>query len=83
MVTQLAKMLFLATVFPVPVEDEETVDLNAEMPFDPLTVCERNNGTILKELNFYGSGEKLKILRTLNLDRKIDISFDHLENEHF
>ena len=38
MITQLAKMLFLATVFPVPVEDDDSDDLNAEVPFDLLTV---------------------------------------------
>ena len=37
MITQLAKMLFLATVFPVPL-DEDDDDPNAEMPFDFLMV---------------------------------------------
>ena len=37
MITQLAKMLFLATVFPVPL-DEDDDDLNAEVPFDFLMV---------------------------------------------
>ena len=37
MITQLAKMLFLATVFPVPL-DEDDDDPNAEMPFDFLIV---------------------------------------------
>ena len=37
MITQLAKMLFLATVFPVPI-DEDDDDPNAEMPFDFLMV---------------------------------------------
>ena len=36
MVTQLAKMLFLATFFPVAVDEEE--DPNVEVPFDFLTV---------------------------------------------
>ena len=36
MFTQLAKMLFLATFFPV-VEDEDE-DLNAEVPFEFVTV---------------------------------------------
>ena len=37
MITQLAKMLFLATVFPVPLDDDDD-DPNAEMPFDFLMV---------------------------------------------
>ena len=39
MFTQLAKMLFLATFFPVAVDEDEDYDLNAELPFDFLTVC--------------------------------------------
>ena len=38
MVTQLAKMLFLATFFPVAVDEEE--DPNIEVPFDFLTVSD-------------------------------------------
>jgi hypothetical protein len=38
MITQLAKMLFLATFFPVAMDDDEYDDLNAEVPFDFLTV---------------------------------------------
>ena len=38
MVTQLAKMLFLATFFPVAVDEEE--DPNVEVPFDFLTVSD-------------------------------------------
>ena len=37
MITQLAKMIFLATVFPVPL-DEDDDDPNAEIPFDFLMV---------------------------------------------
>ena len=40
MFTQLAKMLFLATFFPV-VEDEDE-DLNAEMPFEFVTVSKNS-----------------------------------------
>ena len=36
MVTQLAKMIFLATFFPVAIDEDE--DQNAEVPFDFLTV---------------------------------------------
>ena len=46
MFTQLAKMLFLATFFPV-VEDEEE-DLNAEVPFEFVTVSFKIGFHVLK-----------------------------------
>ena len=36
--TQLAKMLFLATFFPVAMDEEDNEELNADLPFDFLTV---------------------------------------------
>ena len=44
MITQLAKMIFLATVFPVPL-DEDDDDPNAEIPFDFLMVSHFRPGT--------------------------------------
>ena len=41
MITQLAKMIFLATVFPVPL-DEDDDDPNAEIPFDFLMVSTKS-----------------------------------------
>ena len=40
MITQLAKMLFLATFFPVSADDED--DPNLEVPFDFITVKKDN-----------------------------------------
>ena len=60
MVTQLAKMIFLATFFPVAIDEDE--DQNAEVPFDFLTVIWPNNSwiiirsvanSVLDVLNFY------------------------------
>ena len=50
MVTQLAKMLFLATFFPVAVDEEE--DPNAEVPFDFLTVSDLVIFTAANKINF-------------------------------
>ena len=51
MITQLAKMLFLATVFPVPL-DEDDDDPNAEMPFDFLMVRNLFEFLFKNEKNF-------------------------------
>ena len=40
MITQLAKMLFLATFFPVSADEED--DPNLEVPFDFITVKKNN-----------------------------------------
>ena len=50
MVTQLAKMLFLATFFPVAVDEEE--DPNVEVPFDFLTVSDLVIFTAANKINF-------------------------------
>ena len=49
MITQLAKMIFLATVFPVPL-DEDDDDPNAEIPFDFLMV--RTCNSFFKQFDF-------------------------------
>ena len=42
MVTQLAKMLFLATFFPAATDDEDLESLEQELPFDLTTVRDRD-----------------------------------------
>ena len=68
MFTQLAKMLFLATFFPVAVDEDEDYDLNAELPFDFLTVCislitQINTNSIIS-LNFRNFSSLLWIWQT-------------------
>ena len=53
MITQLAKMLFLATFFPVSADEED--DPNLEVPFDFITVkaSQKSRETILSKKGFH------------------------------